>query len=210
MSYEPLTYWTERTRKLLDTGNPALVHRDRSLDVDAATLGWLRAQLNERPQKPTVLEVGCGFGRWAKLLRRSYSQYIGVDIVQARIDAALAAYDDIALDFMVVAADGTWDVQAPRGVIPVDVVMSITVLQHLNFDTTVRVLKSMSRHLKPGGLALLTEWRLFDKPQAELQQTHELHMFPKSIQALRVAVPEFSWSGRQGRFVLEKREGSPA
>ena len=205
MTYEPLDYWTKRTRKLLDTDDPVLVHRDRSLQVDGATLNWLRLQLQQLDRHPRLLEVGCGFGRWAALLQGCYADYIGVDIVQARIDAAQAAYGDLALDFICVAPDGKWDIQAPDDVIPVDVVMSITVLQHVNFDTAVRLLQSMARHLKPGGLALLAEWRLFDEPRAAIEaREHELHMIPKSIPALREAVPEFTWEGRQGRFVLRK------
>lgn len=210
-SYDPLTYWTERTRKLLDTDNPALVHRDRSLEVDVKTADWLRAVLLSEElrlgHKPSILEVGCGFGRWSQILKSRYARYVGADIVADRVQVALDDYAADNVDFVVVAADGRWDVQAPADVVPVDVVMSITVLQHVDFDTTARLLQTMDRHLKPGGAALLAEWRMYDEPQQMLDaRTHEAHMLPKSIPELRAVVPDLNWTGRQGRFILRKPE----
>jgi len=188
-------YWMDRTAKEL-RGESRSLAKDQDLDkLGPQYIKWLRGRLKEL-DKPSVLEVGCGFGRWSEALDGLYSRFVGGDIVPARIEYANKTYirDDRA--FHTLSPDGKWTLGEKF-----DVVVFITVIQHLPLDLAVELLKTARRHLKEGGRLILMEWRIFDDKD-QFPAGAPAHMISKLKTDLEAAVPDLGWSGSEGRFVL--------
>jgi SAM-dependent methyltransferase len=79
MTYDPAIYWTERGSSYAESFNPELyVEQERAIEDALAGLDFW-----------TVLEVGCGFGRIARLLQRVRpgAVYVGIDISKTMLAA---------------------------------------------------------------------------------------------------------------------------
>jgi len=200
MAYEHESYWVARTRKVMREGQGKIYDRDYKLEtLDPGRVSWVGGQLDSFRSPPRVMEIGCGFGRWSAALRGHYSSFTGVDIVPERIEYAKRDWGTDAASFQVVAANGNWDIKDKF-----DVVMLVTVIQHLPLDVACEVLKSAHRHMVPGGKLLLVEWQIHDRTPEEVALIkHPEHMIPKPMSALKAAVPDLTWSGTAGGYVLQ-------
>lgn len=197
--YDPFDYWTERTD--WGTKSPKFLKRDKLVEgLDQATVTWVRTQLQAR-QNPSLLDIGCGFGRWAEVLEGYYSKFVGVDVVQARVEAAQTDWGRPNRGFQVIPTVGDWTLE-----MTFDVILFITVIQHLPLDMTVAILKSATRHLAPGGVMLLVEWQLQDVEETDIQDSGTSHMIAKSIRQISREVPDLVWSGHAGRYILSRRQ----
>jgi 2-polyprenyl-3-methyl-5-hydroxy-6-metoxy-1,4-benzoquinol methylase len=104
----------------------------------------------------TVLDIGCGVGRWSRRLARRGARVTGIDLSPTMVDEARrrARVDGVAsrCDFQV--ADVTRLDLSER----FSLVLGITVLQHiLEMDRLDAAVERLARHLAPNGRLVLLE-----------------------------------------------------
>jgi SAM-dependent methyltransferase len=102
----------------------------------------------------SILDVGCGVGRWSLQLARRGNRVVGVDLSPTMIEVARenAAREGADCDFRV--ADVTQLALATR----FDAIFAVTVLQHVVADDLFDAsLRNLAEHLKPGGTMVLLE-----------------------------------------------------
>ncbi len=160
-SYHPALYWEDRARRFSREGEglaavcaygmPTFYNRAIQWEQRRALESWL-----DVPAGTRVLDVGCGVGRWSRLLAARGARVTGVDlsptmIAQATLRAAAAGLAD-RCDFRVQDL-ATLDVGAEF-----DLVLAVTVLQHILDPAALRAaLRAMTDHLAPGGRMILLE-----------------------------------------------------
>jgi ubiquinone/menaquinone biosynthesis C-methylase UbiE len=112
---------------------------------------WLRVSEGTR-----VLDVGCGIGRWSRLLAARGAQVVGVDLSPTMIAQASqrAAAEGVAERCRFVVTDLAQLDLGER----FDLVLGVTVLQHILDPRAFRAaLSAMARHIAPGGRMVLLE-----------------------------------------------------
>jgi SAM-dependent methyltransferase len=159
--YRPSLYWEDRAQRFAGDeeglaavcayGMPNFYNRTIDFEQRLALDPWLKVSTGTR-----VLDVGCGVGRWSRLLAARGALVTGVDlsptmIAQARRRAALDGVAERCRfevgDLSTLAVGGKFDM-----------VLGVTVLQHILDPDAVRAaLKAMSAHLAPGGRMVLLE-----------------------------------------------------
>jgi SAM-dependent methyltransferase len=117
---------------------------------------WVLPWLFEEQMSPhdtTLLEIGCGVGRFAVNLAPELRRYIGIDISQAMLDRA-ARMTEALPNVALVLGDGvSLDGIESQSV---DAVFSYAVLQHVyERDVVLNYLREVVRVLRPGGVAKL-------------------------------------------------------
>lgn len=133
MTYNPVTYWTER---------------GKSYEDELRKKGWWDAEnpplleLLARLEFGSVLEVGCGFGRVgaAILSRWPDVQYTGIDVSPDLIAGAQKRLPGVELlchDLATFDTDRQWDL-----------VVSVSVLGHLRPEDIGRVTQNLRRWAK--------------------------------------------------------------
>ena len=203
---ETLEYWKGRTDRTLDQDSNApdavriLTCRDRDAEsIDPATLSWVRRRLQARAVPPSVLDVGCGFGRWAVALDGAAGEYLGVDVVPRRIEWAHQNFPSGR--FQEVSAEGRWQLGRKF-----DVVLFAAVLQHLPMGLSKTLLRTAADHLESGGVMLLAEWGFTGLPEGppKWNQAPDGQSHDKDFNALRKALHEYAWSGVNGRLEVRR------
>lgn len=159
--YTPGVYWEDRARRFAGErdglaavcayGMPEFynlaIHMEQRLALDP----WLKVGVGTR-----VLDVGCGVGRWSRLLAARGAHVTGVDlsptmIAQARQRATREGVAD-RCRFQV------QDVSSLDVGERFDLVLGVTVLQHILDSNALRnALAAMRAHLAPGGRMILLE-----------------------------------------------------
>ncbi len=160
-SYAPSLYWEDRARRFASEGRglaavcaygmPEFYNRAIHLEQRLALNSWLRV-----PPRTRVLDVGCGVGRWSRLLAARGAVVTGVDLSPTMISEAQrrAAFEGVAdhcrfqvQDLSSLEVDGQFDM-----------VLGVTVLQHILDPALLRAaVIAMTRHLAPGGRMVLLE-----------------------------------------------------
>jgi len=128
--------WNLFAKTQLDSANGTTRSRDTFVDKTGFSLEELRGK--------TVLDVGCGMGRFAEVVAQAGARVVGVDLSQA-VDAAaanLAGFDNAA----VVQADLFSLPFAPESF---DVIYSVGVLHHT--PNTRRAFQALLPYLRDGG-----------------------------------------------------------
>jgi len=159
--YLPAMYWEERARRfaadrdglaaVCSYGMPELYNRVIHCTQYLALSRWLRL-----PPGGSALDVGCGVGRWSRLLAARGALVTGVDlsptmILQAERRAAAAGLRT-RCRFLV---QDLAQLDTGRRH---DLVLSVTVLQHiLDLAALRRALQRMALHLAPDGRMVLLE-----------------------------------------------------
>ncbi len=115
--------------------------------------------LEDLPARPfSVLDVGCGNGRFGRFLHgaQRLDYYVGVDATQALLD-------------QIVDFDGELhvrDISLPdslRGLGRFDLVACLATLQHIpGQENRLRLLREMAAHLEPTGLLVLSNWQFLN------------------------------------------------
>jgi SAM-dependent methyltransferase len=102
------------------------------------------------PEKPAMLDVGCGVGSFHPLLRGMVSRLSGIDVSSASIAQARADNRDV--DYR--AFDGR---SFPFGDAGFDLVTAICVLHHVAPAEWQHFMNEMRRVVRPGGLICVIE-----------------------------------------------------
>lgn len=135
-----------------------------------------------------ALDVGCGAGRWCRLLAERGFRVHGIDLQQALIDRNRARYPQIAFDCVPIQ-----DFSPPE---PFDLITTVTVIQHVPFDEQKRALAKIASILKPGGHVLSLE-NVADQGA---------HVFANSIEGWTQAFADVGLS----RVTVRRYDYSPA
>jgi SAM-dependent methyltransferase len=159
--YMPSTYWEDRARLFAGEGQglaavcsygmPELYNRVIDWCQWLALRRWLRVNPGS-----TVLDVGCGVGRWSRRLAARGAHVTGVDLSPTMIAEARrrAAADGLADRCRFEAQDlSELDAGAKY-----DLVIGVTVLQHiLDPAALAAAVSRMTAHLAHGGRMVLLE-----------------------------------------------------
>jgi ubiquinone/menaquinone biosynthesis C-methylase UbiE len=106
----------------------------------------------------SVLDLGCGVGRWSRLAARRGAQVVGVDLSPTMIAEARrrAGDEQISANCRFFTADIS-DLSGVLGQ-KFDRIVAVTVLQHILDEDRLRAtIGEISRHLAPHGLAVVLE-----------------------------------------------------
>ena len=157
----PGQYWEARAQRFAHDGEglaavcsygmPTFYNRYIQLTQRLALGHWLRT-----PPGATALDVGCGVGRWSRLLARRGAIVKGIDLSATMIEEAKrrAQHDGVAArcsfavqDLAHLDAGGKYDLM-----------VGVTVLQHILDDAVLaRAIDRMAFHLAPSGRMVLLE-----------------------------------------------------
>src|ERR1700722_13665523 len=159
--YSPHRYWEDRALRFAGErdglaavcayGMPEFYNRAIQLGQQLALAPWLHVNHRSR-----VLDVGCGVGRWSRLLAARGASVLGVDLSSTMIAQAQrrSAAEGLAGRCRFRVEDlSTLDTGEEF-----DLVLGVTVLQHILDPHAVRAaLAAMTAHLAPGGRMILLE-----------------------------------------------------
>lgn len=159
--YQPSVYWEDRAQRFAGEGAglaavcaygmPEFYNRTIQLEQRLALRPWLAVAPGTR-----VLDVGCGVGRWSRLLAARGAEVTGVDLSPTMIAEAQrrAAAEGVAERCSFRVQDlSDLDVAGQF-----DVVLGVTVLQHIVDSERLRAAVSgMVARLAPGGRMVLLE-----------------------------------------------------
>jgi len=159
--YRPSVYWEERARRFAGEGDglaavcaygmPGFYNRAIHLTQRMALAPWLRVDPGMR-----VLDVGCGVGRWSRLLAARGAKVTGVDLSPTMIGEATRRAADAGLAErcrFVVQDSAALDIAGQF-----DLVLGVTVLQHILDPQALRAaVQRIARHVAPSGRIVLLE-----------------------------------------------------
>ncbi|HWG32459.1 MAG TPA: class I SAM-dependent methyltransferase [Steroidobacteraceae bacterium] len=159
--YTPTVYWEDRARRFAAEGHglaavcsygmPESYNRAIQLEQRLALRPWLRVAPGCR-----VLDVGCGVGRWSRLLAGRGAMVTGIDLSPTMIEEAerRAAHAGVAQRCRFQVQDVS-DLEVGG---QFDLVLAVTVLQHILDPIGLRAaVTAMARRLAPGGRIVLLE-----------------------------------------------------
>lgn len=159
--YSPNTYWEDRAQRFAGEGRglaavcsygmPEFYNRAIHLEQRLALEPWLKVSAGTR-----VLDVGCGVGRWSRLLAARGALVTGVDLSPTMIAQAQqrAAAEGLSGRCHFRVQDLSHLDVGER----FDLVLGVTVLQHILDAHALRAaLMAMTAHLAPGGRMILLE-----------------------------------------------------
>lgn len=156
-------YWETRARQYATRGDglravcsygmPAFYNRLIEWTQTLAMRPWLRVATGA-----SVLDVGCGIGRWSRAMARHGAHVTGVDLSPTMVEQARARSAGLSCTFE------TADVTRLELGKEFDQIVAVTVLQHLLEEGQLdAALANLARHLKSGGRMVLLEaapsWR---------------------------------------------------
>ncbi len=159
--YKPGLYWEDRARRFAAEGHglaavcsygmPEFYNRAIHLEQRLALEPWLQVSPGCR-----VLDVGCGVGRWSRLLAARGAQVTGIDLSPTMIEEArrraVAGRVADRCTFHV------QDLSALDVAGQFDQVLAVTVLQHILDPLALHsAIAAMSRRLAPGGRMVVLE-----------------------------------------------------
>lgn len=154
--YEPEKYWSARARNSQGDDLKAVgaftATRMENRSMNRVQRFWFgRALKIIGMKRPHVLEYGCGLGRWADLFMKRGFSWTGVDISADMLALASRRWPAARLEKV---KDGFL---SPFPDSNFDLVYSITVLHHNEYERQEKIIREMSRVLKGGGAMILLE-----------------------------------------------------
>jgi SAM-dependent methyltransferase len=159
--YLPSRYWEDRARLFASEGQGlAAVCSYGMPELYNRVIDWcqwlaLRRWLRVRPGS-SVLDVGCGVGRWSRRLAARGAHVTGVDLSPTMItEARRRAVAEGVADRCHFEAQDLSELDAGA---KFDLVLGVTVLQHiLDPRALAKAVSRMTAHLAPGGRMVLLE-----------------------------------------------------
>jgi SAM-dependent methyltransferase len=159
--YRPAEYWEDRARRyavegdglaaVCSYGMPAFYNRLIHYCQRRALEPWLKIDPGTR-----VLDVGCGVGRWSRLLAARGARVTGVDLSPTMIAEAqrrTAASGLAGRCRFLVQDSATLEIEGTF-----DLIVCVTMLQHMLDASALRsALQRMARHLAPQGRLIILE-----------------------------------------------------
>jgi len=158
---QPPAYWEQRARRfatedeglaaVCSYGMPAYYNKAIHHSQQLALEQWLQL-----PRGTKVLDVGCGVGRWSRMLAARGAEVTGIDLSPTMISEARrrAARQGIAKQCRFLVQDLAVLDAGER----FDVVLSVTVLQHILDPQALRAaVQRMAAHLAEGGTMIVLE-----------------------------------------------------
>lgn len=127
------------------------------------------------PAYTSILDIGCGNGRFAKQILVDY-KYTGVDPSKELINIAKKELPDIADQFSVY--DGT---TLPFSDKSFDNIVSFAVMHHVSPDNIVAWLTESKRVLKTGGTAIFSSWDLWNTHGEQLKKYYVKNKFSRNF-----------------------------
>lgn len=159
--YRPGDYWEDRARRFAADGAglaavcaygmPEFYNRAIQLEQRLALEPWLDVRAGMR-----VLDVGCGVGRWSRLLAARGADVTGVDLSPTMIAQAQQRAEAEGLGGR--CRFRVQDLSKLDVGEQFDLVLGVTVLQHiLDLSALRSALLAMTAHVAPGGRMILLE-----------------------------------------------------
>jgi SAM-dependent methyltransferase len=161
VSYLPAAYWEDRARRFAAEGEglaavcsygmPGFYNRMIHFTQRLALEPWFEVRPGMR-----VLDVGCGVGRWSRLLAARGACVTGVDLSPTMIEKSTqrTAAAGLAGRCRFLVQDSTELSAGP----PFDLVLGVTVLQHILEPLALRAaVERMTAHLASTGRMILLE-----------------------------------------------------
>ena len=145
------SFWEARLRRFGHTGwaEAATYLYDQRLRLKA--VGDVLAARPMTTRQHLALDYGCGVGDFTRLLAQRFEQIVGFDVSAQIIGRALQLNSAPNIRYTAQTADVFTDAAF-------DLILSITVLQHVTDDTDLqRLLDTMAAALAPGGAVLVLE-----------------------------------------------------
>ena len=172
MTYNPRKYWRERLARE-GISYVAFQGKNNIFNHQLRIFGdYLKVVLNEIEEPETILDFGCGVGRFAEFLGGFCKSYYGVDINEG----AIPRHEDEKYKFIFLSSD-----EIPLVDDSIDCVASVTVLQHIVSDKDWDIwTQELKRVLKPGGDYLLIDNVVLPNPAP--------HMNPRGPDAIADAL----------------------
>jgi len=155
--YDPRTYWDAKAKSA--EGNPVLAscganqnENECMHQVQLHALRFVLSQINQQSdlKGKTVLDFGCGAGRWVEFFRSLGAEYVGVDISEEMIALSKTLYPDRSFSTLT-------DHKIPLETDSCDLVFSIAVMHHNPVPHQEALLGEIARVLKPNGYLFLFE-----------------------------------------------------
>ncbi len=124
--------------------------------IDVSQRSALRSIIKSIPRSSTVLEYGCGVGRWTRELARRAAHVTAVDFSETMLAEARRRTGDAGLLERCRFIHS--DISSLSLQQQFDVIIGVTVLQHVLNDTDLEaIIRQFSRALKPHGRLILVE-----------------------------------------------------
>lgn len=156
-SYDPQTYWNARARQYASDPVRAACLDDAGENraIDGVQRHLLRAALRRLQERTTlrgktVLDFGCGSGRWISFLREYGLVYSGADIAEEMLAIAHRVHPDA--DLRRIESN-----RLPYPDTSFDIVSSVAVVHHNQYEAQDGIIAEMARVLRPDGTLLLFE-----------------------------------------------------
>ncbi len=154
--------WTQRAGKgFLGSGiDPADRKGHKNYYIDLLQKMALEEVLELRGDE-VVLDFGCGSGRFSYWIARRVKQVVGLEVTPEMIELAERNRTARNVEFMLY--DG---VRFPVFPYHFDIILSVGVLQIIRGELLTRILSSLARCLRKGGMGYLIE-QVSDNPKVE-------------------------------------------
>lgn len=144
MSYRPETYWPERFKRQGDT----YVARGGRANAWTQEKAWIEPLFAHLPRSGTVLDFGCGPGRFRPALESHGLEYVGVDLIPVL---------------------GTEPVAEAMQLDRFDCAVAVMVLQHIVEEGAyLEVIRGLHATLRPGGTLLVVDHAHLERPHAHM------------------------------------------
>ncbi len=107
----------------------------------------------------TLLDYGCGNGRFLEIIKNKKINYIGVDISRNLIELAKAKYPERKESFLKISSQDSLAFSDNF----FNKIISIAVFHHFPVKYAKKKAKELYRLTKPGGTVVITVWNLWQK-----------------------------------------------
>jgi len=195
--YIPEEYWRERLSRwrfdLRGVGNKTMSHEANLRQYEQATRVFLalceREHLLNR-KKISVLDVGCGTGWYARVLRDRFQcgeiEYLGIDITDTLFPWLRREFESAGYRF----AKQDVTVERFSGRKKYDLVIMIDVCQHIVDDRYfLFAMENVKRVLKKNGVFIVTSWCDASKRQSFYEKSRDRTTFERIFWGYKFSEP---------------------